>query len=215
MLFASFTFAQQNTMHIKASLNSEKKQLLIEQEIVYFNNSNDTLRQILLHNWPNSFKNRKTPLSKRFIKDFRKDLYFAKKEALGFTAIKNISINYNNVTHQAYENKADILEVFLSQPLKPQESTKLNLTYIVQLPSANFTGYGAHENGYRLRYWYITPVIYNDGWQYMSNLNLDDLFENSTNFKIEIEVPKEYVVESNLENDNSKKQQQKSYLYNN
>ena len=198
MLFGSFTFAQQNTMHIKASLNSEKKQLLIEQEIVYFNNSNDTLRQILLHNWPNSFKNRKTPLSKRFIKDFRKDLYFAKKEALGFTTIKNISINYNNVAHQAYENKADILEVFLSQPLKPQESTTLNLTYIVQLPSAKFTGYGTHENGYRLRYWYVTPVIYNDGWQYMSNLNLDDLFEDYTTFDIELKTPKVFSLSSNL-----------------
>ena len=117
MLCSSFAFAQQNTMRIKASLNSEKKQLLIEQEIVYFNNTNDTLSQILLHNWPNSFKNRKTPLSKRFIKDFRKDLYFAKKEDLGFTSIKNISIAYQNVKHQAYEDKADILEVFLLQPL--------------------------------------------------------------------------------------------------
>ena len=32
----------------------------------------------------------------------------------------------------------------------------------------------------------------------MSNLSLDDLFENPTDFDIELEVPKDYFVESNI-----------------
>ena len=46
-------------------------------------------------------------------------------------------------------------------------------------------------------------LVYNacslqDNWQLMSNLNIDDLYESGTDFTIEINYPKEYVLESNL-----------------
>lgn len=163
---------------------------MIQQEIVYYNNSNEVLNHIFLHNWSNSFKDRGTPLSKRFIEDFRKDLYFASEDEVGFSDINNISIKYNNIIYKELKNKQDIIQLFLEEPLKPKESTKINITYSVKIPSAKFTGYGKYKNGYRLRYWYITPAIYKDGWQLMSNLNLDDLFEDYTTFNVEIKIPK-------------------------
>ena len=52
--------AQQNSIVIKATLDDAKSQLNIQQRIVYYNTSNQELESIFLHNWPNSFKNRKT-----------------------------------------------------------------------------------------------------------------------------------------------------------
>ncbi len=69
LLFSNFNFAQQNAINIEATLNTDENNLMIQQEIVYSNNSNETLNHIFLHNWPHSFKDRKTPLSKRFIED--------------------------------------------------------------------------------------------------------------------------------------------------
>ena len=171
---------------------------MIQQEIVFYNNSSDTLNHIFLHNWANSFKDRKTPLSKRFIEDFRKDLYFAKEKDLGYSDVKNISVNYNSIVYKELESKPDIIQIFLEKPLKPKESTTINLTYLTKIPNAKFTGYGKYENGYRLRYWYITPAIYKDGWQLMSNLNLDDLFEDYTTFNIELKTPKELTLIGSL-----------------
>lgn len=207
MLFflTAFSYAQQNNISIKASLDASNKTISIQQEIIYYNNSKDTLNQILLHNWPNSFKGRKTPLSKRFIEDFRKDLYFAKPKDLGTTTIKNISIDFNNINYKELKNKQDILELSLTKPLLPKQSKKINLTYVVKIPNLKFTKYGTLKNQYRLRFWYITPVIYKEGWQFMSNLNLDDLYEDFTTFNIEFKTPKDLKLISSLKQFNAER----------
>ena len=190
--------AQENTINIKAALNVDTNELLIKQEIIFINDTDSTLTNIYLHNWANSFKDRKTPLSKRFILDYRKDLYFAKKENLGATLIKNLTVNFENTSFNELEDKADILKVTLQKPLAQNDSVKIILTYTVKIPNASFTGYGKTKEGYHLRFWYITPAVYNKGWALMSNLNMDDLYEEATNFSIEIDIPKPYVLESNL-----------------
>lgn len=207
----TYSFAQENSIAIKANLNVEKSELFIKQEIVFVNSTDSILSKIYLHNWANSFRDRKTPLSKRFIKDFRKDLYFSKQENLGKTTIKNLSINFENVGFRELEDQADILEVDLLKPLLKNESIKISLTYSVKIPSAKFTNYGKTKEGYHLRFWYITPAVYDQGWQLMSNLNIDDLYENATDFTIEIDIPKGYVLQSNLYQYETKKETLTNY----
>lgn len=210
--FASqFLFAQQNSISIQSKLDVEKDELKIQQEIIFYNTSDSTLTSIFLHNWANSYRDRKTPLSKRFIKDFKKELFFAKEAQLGCSTIKNISVDFENSNFKELDHQADILEVTLNKPLLPNAKTKIIVTYLVKIPSARFTKYGKTKTGYHLRNWYLTPAVYNNGWQLMSNLNLDDLYESSTNFKIEIEVPKGYVVESNLQEYKTNKKEQNNY----
>lgn len=200
LFFSHFYFAQQNEIKINATLNTKDDKLLIQQEIIYYNKTDSILSKIYLHNWANSFKDRKTPLSKRFIENFNKELYFANKEDLGATTIKNISNNFNSLYYKEVENQPDIIELELQKSLKPQEKVTLNITYIVKLPSDKFTGYGKTKNGYSLRYWYITPAIFNqDKWQLMSNLNLDDLYEDNTTFDIKFSIPSHLTLESSLQ----------------
>jgi hypothetical protein len=206
-----FSFAQQNSIAIKSNLNTDKNELLIQQEIVYFNTSDSILTNIYLHNWANSFRDRKTPLSKRFIKDYKKNLYFAKEKNLGKTTIKNLTVNFDSTEFEELESQADILKVSLIKSLKPKDSVKISVTYTVKLPNAKFTGYGKTTEGYHLRFWYLTPAVYNNGWQLMSNLNIDDLYENPTDFTIEIDIPKEYVLESNLYQYKTNKKEFTSY----
>jgi hypothetical protein len=190
--------AQENSIAITAKLNADERELFIKQEIIFINTSDSILPSIFLHNWANSFRDRKTPLSKRFIKDFRKDLYFAKEENLGKTTIINLAVNFENTEFQELENNADILEVILKKPLIPADSVKISLTYTVKIPSAKFTGYGKTKEGFHLRFWYIAPAVYDQGWHLMSNLNIDDLYEKATDFTIKLDLPGEYILESNL-----------------
>ena len=106
------TIAQQNSIDIKATLEDTKDRLNIQQKIVYYNTSNTELKRIFLHNWPNSFKNRKTALSKRFIEAYQKKMYFSKAKDLGFTEIKNISVNFETVRFQEVKNQIDFNKKF-------------------------------------------------------------------------------------------------------
>jgi hypothetical protein len=203
--------AQENAISIKANLDMDNDEMLIKQEIVFINTTDSLLSDIYLHNWPNSFRDRKTPLSKRFILNYRKDLYFAKKKKLGETTIKNVSVNFENTAFTELEDNPDILKVSLKKPLSYKDSVKIALTYVVKIPSANFTGYGKTKKGYHLRFWYITPAVYNNGWDLMSNLNIDDLYEKATDFTIDINLPKEYVLESNLYQYKTNKEDETNY----
>ena len=198
LFWSVFTVAQNNSIAIKADFNPEKDEMKIQQEIVFFNNSDAILNHIYLHNWANSFRDRKTPLSKRLIKDFKKDLYFAKPDEIGYTTIKNLTVDFENIVFNEAPNQADIIDIQLNSPLLPAEKRTIIITYSLKIPDAKFTSYGKTAIGYHLRFWYMTPAIFQNGWKLMSNLNTDDLFENTTDFTIEIKIPKPYVLESNL-----------------
>lgn len=198
LLCSVISLAQNNSIAIKAIFNPEKDELQIQQEIVFHNQSDSLFNHIYLHNWGNSFSSRKTPLSKRLIKDFKKELYFAKPEEIGFTTVKNLTVDFENVVFNEVPKQADIIDIQLNTPLRPSEKRIITITYNLKIPDAKFTNYGKTKTGYHLRFWYMTPAIFQNEWKLMSNLNTDDLFENTTDFTIEIQVPKPYVLESNL-----------------
>ena len=56
----------QHEIIINASLLPESKSIVIEQELIYENNSDSTLNEIYLNDWANSFSTKNTPLAKRF-----------------------------------------------------------------------------------------------------------------------------------------------------
>lgn len=203
--------AQKNTISIKATLNNTEKLLKIQQKIVYHNHAKDTLKSLFLHNWSNSFQNNNTPLGKRFVEDYRKDFYFAKKKDRGYSKIHNLAVNYQPTSFNEIKKQPDILKVKLNNPLLPNDSLLITTTYTIKIPDAKFTGYGKTKTGYHLRNWYLTPAVYQKKWQLMSNLNIDDLYENVSDFIIDITVPKNFIIESNLYQHETKKGQKKNY----
>ena len=94
--------------------------------------------------------------------------------------------------------KIDIIKIILNAPLASKKSITINIAYDVKIPNAKFTSYGKTKTGYHLRYWYLVPAVFQDNWKIMSNLNMDDLLTNSTNYTIKITLPKYYYVSSNL-----------------
>ena len=199
LIFCSFaTYAQTNTIKIDAALNTNTDVIQIQQEIVFYNNTNKILSQIYLHNWQNGFKNRKTPLSKRLIEDYRKSLYFANDNERGFTEILNLTANYKSINFSSKKDQGDIIKLDLNKSLNPNDSIIINATYTVKIPNAKFTGYGKTTTGYHLRYWYLTPAVYTKKWQLMSNVNIDDLLMDASHYEIKFKTPKNSFISSNL-----------------
>ena len=204
---------QEHDISIEAQLDDKEHILRINQRIIYHNNSDSTLTEIYLHNWANGYKNNKAPLSRRLIEDYDKSLYFADEEDRGYTEINNLTVDFELASFLELDNdQIDVIKILLNKPLKANNSTEINIAYNVKIPNAKFTSYGKTKTGYHLRYWYLVPAVFQDDWKIMSNLNMDDLLTNITNYTVKISLPKHYYLSSNLYEYKTPKEEVNEYL---
>ncbi|WP_146104829.1 M1 family aminopeptidase [Tenacibaculum sp. SG-28] len=190
--------AQNNSIQATIELKDSIETLYIHQKIVYHNKTGTTLKNIYLHDWANSFKNNETPLAKRFLDDYQKRFYFSNEEDRGFTRITKLLLNNKKGNFYSSKEQPDIINIDLNENLPPKDSVTISMAYRVKIPNSAFTGYGKTAKGYHLRFWQIIPAVYQNGWQLMSNLNMDDLYQDIANYRLEVKIPIEYRLESNL-----------------
>ena len=194
-LFFSFTTIGQNTMSINANLDAETKNIHIEQNITYFNDSNKTLDTIYLTDWSHSYSTKNTPLATRFAEEFKNTFHFAKNEDRGFTVLSEITAENKAVSYNRLKNNPDIIAVVLNTTLLPQKAYHLNLKYTLQIQNDKFTRYGVTDtHDYNLRFWYITPAVFNGEWHYYSNKDLNDAYVPKSNITLQFTYPKEYTL---------------------
>ncbi len=194
--YASFG---QNIIDLKAVFDIESKQITISQTIQYQNTTPDALQTIYLNDWNNSYSTKKTPLAIRIADEYKNDFHLAKNSERGYSVITSIKQNGELLQFEQLKKQNDIIKVELNEALPPNGVYVLQLEYIVQIPSDKFTSYGITSTGdLNLRYWYITPAIYNGKWHYYSNKDLDDLFIPPADVSLNIQYPKGYVLTSEL-----------------
>ena len=187
-------------MGVTARLLPEERAIDLNATITYKNESQDTLHTIYLTDWAHSFSSKQSPLAKHFTENYEKKFHLARKKDRGRTQINAIYDSGDSVHYERLKDHLDIIEVHLKNPLLPGASYKLNLVYKVFLPNARFTKYGVARNrDYRLRFWFITPAIYNGEWHYYSNKNLNDRYFPKSNININLSLPKQYSVISDLD----------------
>lgn len=206
-LFLTFTisfYSQNNQQIIKAKLFPKKNNLEIEQQITYYNHSRDTLHQIVLRNWANSYKNNQTPLGKRLLNDYKRDFYFSKEKARGFSNVHSVLINNKKTNFHSPHHQQDLVFVNLKQPLAPHKNVKITLTATLKIPNAKFTGNGKKGVDYFLRDWHLTPAIYSDRWELTSHQNLNYQYITPTNYHIQFDTPLGYQIYSNFDSDKKK-----------
>ena len=203
--FISSVFSQ-NSLDIKADFDVSKKTIQIEQRIRYKNSSNDTLTTIYLNDWNSAYSTKKTPLAERFTQEFNSKFHFAKSEQRGYTVITDLhdslgnALNFSNL-----KALPDVVKVDLQNPLLPNNYYDISLKYMVVVPDDTFTGYGVDElKNYHLKYWYLTPAVYDGEWEIYSNKNLDDLYVPPSDIHLEVSFPLKYQLVSELNTDDIK-----------
>ncbi|NER13395.1 metalloprotease [Leptobacterium flavescens] len=194
------TLGAQNSHKINATLHQETNSINIQQEVVFFNSSKDTLNSIYLTDWNNAYASKKTALARRFAEEFDKSLHLAKDKERGYTNV--ISITDRNFNFLKWERlpAGDLIRVQLNFPIYPGQEYTFKLSYTVQLPRSKFTRYGHTPQGnYNLRYWYISPAVYRDGeWKLYSNTDLDDQYTYASDYELVFNYPKGYKLHSDL-----------------
>lgn len=182
-------------------INVEEHKVDVQQNLIYFNSSKDTLYSIVLNDWNHSFSSKNSSLGNRFSDEFIRSFHLASDEDRGFTDIKNIiDNNFNTLYWKRNEKQIDIIEIELETPILPNSSQKLNLLYSIKLPNEKFSRYGFNNEGkLYFKNCFLNPAIYQNGkFVKQSNVNLEDIFNASSNISVSLDIPLKYSFASNL-----------------
>ena len=186
---------------MEVAVNLELKTLNIKQDITFYNTSNDSLISIVLNDWNNAFSDKNTPLAKRFSDEFYRGFHVAKPEERGNTTILNLTGSDNMALEwERTDKNPDFIVVKLNRKIRPGEKLDLHLTYISKIPNDKFTNYGFDQNGgMKLKNWFLVPARYeNHDFIKNNNFNLDDIANSTTNYEVEIKIPNNYSVTTDL-----------------
>ena len=109
----------QTRTEITAVLNDSTRIFNIQQKIIYKNSSNEVMEDIYLNDWANSYKDKTTPLAKRFAEDYLRRFHFAKEEERGYTKIYSVTdANVRPLTWSRADSIPDVVHVYLGQDLQ-------------------------------------------------------------------------------------------------
>lgn len=200
-----FHIQGQTSINITAVLNDSTGIFNIQQEIVYENTSDVSLPEIYLNDWANSFKDKETPLARRFAEDYVRRFHFAREGERGYSKIYSIANeNSQSLSWERPEGSPDLLKVDLLQPVLPGEKVTVKLIYQVKIPSDKFTRFGYDDQGnLKLKYWYITPGVFDGNWQVYSDKNLGNQYTVPANISIKLSTKPNLYVASSLNLDNT------------
>jgi len=205
LLFGCFMqlSGQNNQIRIAAKLLPARNSIEIEQTTTYYNTQQVPLNEIYLHNWANAYQDQKSPLAKRLLENYDRSLYFAKTEEKGYSDLYQITIDDRATAFDTLPKIPDIVKVTLPKTLYPNDSVTLRASYLVKVPEDDFTGYGNQDNNYMLRFWYLIPAVFDGNWNLMSNLDMDDIYVNPSDFQIEFSMPRGFTLQSDLNSTSS------------
>ena len=200
-----------NNLHVQVDHLSHI--ITVNQELTYFNESNDTLKSIVLNDWNNAYAYKNTPLGKRFSDEFIRTYLIAPEKNRGHTFY--LKVNNQNKTSLTFfrpENYLDLVEVVLSEPLLPKHKITILLSYKLKLPNARFTTYGFNaKNEISLKNWFLTPARFeNNNFICYNNLNLDDAANAPFDLSLEISSDQNYQINTDL---NLIKKEASSYFF--
>ena len=191
-------------------LDYDNKKLNVIQEIIFFNQSNDTLKKIVLNDWNNAYSDKNSLLGKRFSDEFVRSFQIANDNERGKTDILSITDDKNfNLNYQRLPNQIDLVEIDLVDFILPYQKYNVKINYNIKIPDDKFTNYGYSSNGdIALKDWFLAPARYdNHDFIKNSNANIDDISNGFSDFEIELAIPKYLEITTDLNinsNDKSK-----------
>lgn len=201
-LFTVLCLQSQNILVINAEWNDEEKKLFVQQEITFQNDSELILEKIILNDWNHAYSNKNSPLGERFSDEFVRSFHLAKDYERGYT--DNLTFIDENgglfLNWKRPKEHLDLIEIALREPLNPGNKITIKCTYISKIPSDKFTRFGHDGEEALLKNWFLCPArLEKDGFIKYSNLNLDDIANSRSDINLELKVPKNINVFSDLE----------------
>ncbi len=193
VLAAQDYFQQKTDYTIYAKLNDKKLSLDCYEEIIYKNNSKDTLYEIWMHLWPNAYRNNNSSLVKQQVEDGNLDLYFAEQSERGY--IDSLQWRVDGKIAEFMFKEIDFGKLKLNDPLLPGKSLSITTPFYVKIPNAKFSRLGHDGQAFYISQWYPKPAVYDKyGWHAMPYLDQGEFYSEFGDYNVTIELPKNYVI---------------------
>jgi hypothetical protein len=181
-----------STYNIKAEVDPVTRKVSGEEDIIYTNNSPDTLNQIVIRLYQNFYKygaQRNFPISPEAV-------------------YEGVQIHKASIGGEDYieENDYDIQEVQftstniifrLRQPLFPKSDLKLYFSWNFIIPAAANIRMGTYDSTtFFVAYWFPQVAVYDDidGWDMFDYNGEQEFYNDFSDFNVEIKVPNNFGV---------------------
>lgn len=196
--FSNDYWQQRVEYKININFDHESHQFLGDQNLIYYNNSRDTITKVFFHLYFNAFqpgsmmdvRSRSLPDPDRRVMDRISKL---NEDEIGFHEIKKIQQNGKDLK---YHVQGTILEVELIDPLLPNESTEFYMEYFSQVPVQIRRSGRNNKEGidYSMAQWFPKIAEYDrKGWHahpYIAR----EFYAPWGDFDVSISINKNYII---------------------
>ena len=197
--FNSLSYWQQRVEYkIRIDFDHKKHQFIGEQNLIYFNNSPDTITKVFFHLYFNAFqpgsmmdvRSRSLPDPDSRVMDRISNL---NKNEIGFHQIKQIQQNGENLNHHI---QGTILEVELKEPLVPNQSTSFYLKYFSQVPAQIRRSGRNNKEGidYSMAQWFPKIAEYDKNGWHANPYIAREFYAPWGDFDVSISIHKNYII---------------------
>ncbi len=176
------------TIHV--NFNPSENLLRGDELITYYNNSPDTLKELIIRLYPDLYKKGVNRLSNINEKDLNDGVSIDSFQ-IGNESIGNFS-NPNKAFH-----KNTILIVKSNDFILPHSKIELNISWHYKVNTGSQVRTGMVDSGsYFIAYFFPRVSVYDDidGWDDWSYNGTQEFYNDFGNFNVTISVPKNYVV---------------------
>ena len=189
------TYWQQHVAtKIDVRLDDQQHFLHAREEMVYTNNSPDTLKSLYLHIWPNAYKNDHTPFAEQQERNGNTVFYYSKARDKGYIDSLDFVVDGQSVEFFIAENTSDIARLDLTKPLLPGQKIKIATPFRVKIPDI-VSRLGHNEQSYFISQWFPKPAVYDSrGWHAFSYLDQGEFYSEFGSYDVSMTTPRNYVV---------------------
>jgi len=178
---------------IVAQYDDQAQTLLCRENVGYVNKSDNALEEICFFVYANAFESDQNAVPTSYLdKAYPNGKSFGNLDVL---SIKNGQVD----AEYSFSEKKNILTVNLENKLFPNESTKIEIDFVINLANINHRlGYGAHATNFG-NFFPIACVYENGFIKNDFSASGDPFFSESADFEITFSCPSDYVVASSGE----------------
>lgn len=188
-------FQQEVNYKINVRLNDVEHTLHADMEFEYINNSPHRLDSLIIHLWPNAYKNHKTAMAKQKFAQRDYSLLHMPASSLGYIDSLRFTQNDAELQMSYFEGYEDIAVVRLATPIEPGGRTIIKTPFFVKLPSGSISRLGHVGQSYQITQWYPKPAVFDmNGWHPMPYLTQGEFYSEFGSFDVKITLPANYTV---------------------
>lgn len=193
--FSQKYFQQEVNYKILVTLNDKKHELSSFESLEYINNSEDTLRILYYHLWPNAYSSNNTDLAKELFKRDGKSDLFNYPELNGYIDSLDFKVDNKPVRWELLPCQPDICILHLDDPLNPGDTIDISTPFHVKIPKGVTSRFGHIGESYQISQWYPKPAVYDKtGWHQMPYLDKGEYYSEFGSFDVSITLPENYTV---------------------